>query len=157
MKKFSKLFLTLAVCLASAAMFSSCAQILNTMVYGSGPSKIEFTDSTNTLSSSKEFDIRIYNCDSSGTRSKLVHSGTYSLGSSINVSGKLTSDNYYEITIENNNYGDKHSIYYSNKEPNLSFMTSKLYFKASSSYNYKLYIYEITSLLYSFKLSEISK
>lgn len=158
MKKFSKLFLTLAVCLASAAMFSSCAQILNTMVYGSGISKIEFTNST-AETVDKEFSVKIYSCNQYGICSDIdpIFSGKYELGSSIKVSGKLTKDNYYYIVVEDSAIYNKASVNYSILSPNISSSNSKLYFKASDC-NYKLSLITITtssSTKYTFKLSEL--
>lgn len=170
MKKFTKLFLTLAVCFGFTTLLTGCAEFFNAMVYGygstysTGPYTLLISDDQGLLDSlnATTFKVTINECNDIGEdkTGAEIYTFTDSLkqyeSKSFNVKNKLSAGRYYKLTIASTS--DSKSTQYEVGSPNLRKTASYYcFFQASSNYNYKLNISSVGSSYYKFKLSEINK
>lgn len=156
MKKFSKLFITLAVCLGLTALFTSCDVFFDAVF--NGPSKIIISDDCGEADVYVDIDIYEYdtynNCRTERVACQrdvyLKRYGT----KSINVYDKVSSYGCYEIVIRTSN--ERHGIYYSTGSGSYDSRHSNV-FLAMPGKNYKMRLVNYRNCDFYFKLDEVDK
>lgn len=156
MKRFSKLFITLAVCLGLTAMFTSCSAIFD--IAFNGPSKLVISDDIGEADVYVDIDIYEYDIYKNCRTAHVVSQSEVYLkrGSSkvINIYNKISTYGCYQVVIKTSN--GRHSVSYTSGSGSYDYRHCNV-FIASPGKNYKMRLVDYYNSGFYFRLDEIEK